>query len=72
MFQLTLVNLTRSDVGLKVKVFDQLFNLKQIGAHKAEVGAGVEIFFLKTEPELEPKQIVSAPQNWTEGNSLKI
>jgi hypothetical protein len=41
-----------------------LFNLKavQIGTHKAEVGAGAETFW-RSEPELEPKQMVSAPQH---------
>ncbi len=52
-------------------MINKLFNLKQIGAHKAEVGAGVDII-LKTEPELEPKQIVSAPQHWTEGICVRI
>jgi hypothetical protein len=40
-----------------------LLNLKpvQAGSYKAEVGAGAKTFW-KSEPELEPKQIVLSPQ----------
>jgi hypothetical protein len=46
-----------------------LFHLKAVkkGTHKAQVGAGAETF-LKSEPELEPNQIVSAPQPWIAGS----
>ncbi len=42
-----------------------LFKLKavQTRSYKAEVGAGAKTF-RKSEPELELKQIVSAPQHW--------
>ncbi len=41
-----------------------LFSLKavQTGTHKAEVGAGAETFW-ESDPELEPKEIVLAPQH---------
>ncbi len=41
-----------------------LFNFKavQTGSYKAEVGDGDETYW-NSEPELEPKQIVSAPQH---------
>ncbi len=42
-----------------------LYHLKAVktGTQKASVRAGAETFW-KPEPELEPKQIVSAPQHW--------
>jgi hypothetical protein len=48
-----------------------LFYLKAVktGTHKAPVGAGAETFWKsEPEPELEPKQKVSSPQHWHEGN----
>jgi hypothetical protein len=44
-----------------------LYHLKAVktGTQKASAGAGAETFRKsELEPELEPKQIVSAPQYW--------